>query len=881
MLSRMRAGRLAQSIALLAILTTGSLAIAGTQRIAHSEFFAVPLSSGRAAGLIDNFALVPPEHATPPIESFRGTLRLAESEMNTTPVKLASRQVLGLDPKLFPAVRLTFFTMGQDLVPLTQEVIRAGSSGAGKSFWDIIVQPGRVWSEPGDAGWSRAAFPFALVNSREGETHNGIAAFLYKHGHVSRLRFQIVQQTAPFYVTDYFSASGSVAAKFEQSHTDFTAARTRFAASLADALPMGSFAALASRVPEEVLLQADSGVAAADLVTSAWDSGGTLYVGQCKSAAGPLPWCERARFGVWSATKSLANETALLRLAQKYGPQVLEMKIVDFIPEARTHPGWSEVRFEDAANMATGMGSSGSGDPGRDIFEGGLDHYAAWYEAKSEQEKIQAVLATARPYPWGPGKAARYRDQDMFMLGVAMDRFLKSREGAEASIWSLLEREVFEPIGIHYAPVNRTIEAGTKPGQPLMAFGFFATLDDLAKIARLYQNHGAAGGRQLLYAQRVAELLPGAAQRGLRTGLESHSGELRYFNAFWRAPVDLATGCRVDYPRMQGWGGTFVALFPGGVTAIRIAKTWEADVSTPTDLGAMERVADRLSPLCPPPDLDAFDAMKKRVPLAGGTTLAYVETGDPAGKSLVLVHGYTDSARDWFPLLPYLPQDRRIILIDLRGHGASDKPECCYTRLDFARDLKDVLDALHIDRADIVGHSLGSLITQVFAERWPERTRSVVLISSTAGVSSAATTAASASDPARMEYRSKIRRLRDPIDPESPFMREWYSSPTPVSSEFLRRQRMDAAAIPVRVWLAVLDNGIGDMNMAATLPQLKARALLIWGAQDPIFGAADRASLTAGLPGAAVKIFAELGHNPFWEDPQAVAAEINNFLAGD
>ena len=45
------------------------------------------------------------------------------------------------------------------------------------------------------------------------------------------------------------------------------------------------------------------------------------------------------------------------------------------------------------------------------------------------------------------------------MLGVAMDRYLKSREGPAAGIWSMLEREVFLPIGIHYAPINRTIEA--------------------------------------------------------------------------------------------------------------------------------------------------------------------------------------------------------------------------------------------------------------------------------------------------------------------------------------------------------------------------------------------------------------------------------------
>ncbi len=118
--------------------------------------------------------------------------------------------MLGRDSKLFPGVALSFFTDKGDLVPFTQDVIRYGSAGSGHSFWDMIVQPGRVWSEPVDGDCSRSAFPFALVNSLEGETHNGLATFLYKPGRISNLRFQIVQQTAPFYVKDYFTASGLV-----------------------------------------------------------------------------------------------------------------------------------------------------------------------------------------------------------------------------------------------------------------------------------------------------------------------------------------------------------------------------------------------------------------------------------------------------------------------------------------------------------------------------------------------------------------------------------------------------------------------------------------------------------------------------------------------
>lgn len=83
-------------------------------------------------------------------------------------------------------------------------------------------------------------------------------------------------------------------------------------------------------------------------------------------------------------------------------------------------------------------------------------------------------------------------------------------------------------------------------------------------------------------------------------------------------------------------------------------------------------------------DLNAFDALKKSLPLPNGESLAYVPMGDPAGPAVVLIHGYTDSARDWVPLVPYLSPRLRLILVDLRGHGRSGKPECCYTRLDFA-----------------------------------------------------------------------------------------------------------------------------------------------------------------------------------------------------
>src|ERR1700722_9972196 len=282
----------------------------------------------------------------------------------------------------------------------------------------------------------------------------------------------------------------------------------------------------------------------------------------------------------------------------------------------------------------------------------------------------------------------------------------------------------------------------------------------------------------------------------------------------------------------------------------------------------------------PPPlqiDLNAFDAMRKKAVLPDGETLAYIDTGNPSGPPVVLIHGYTDSARDWVPLLPYLSKRYRLILVDIRGHGKSSKPECCYSRLDFAYDIKLLLDALGVGKADVVGHSLGSIIAQTFAEYWPERTARVVLISSTGG--------APPDRPKRgppFDFAAEIRKPKEPIDADSPFMIAWWDSPTPVDPDFLRRQRKDAAGIPLRVWLAVLDQALPAnttfADLQSTLPRLKAPALLIWGSQDPIMEEDVRRSLRDALPHAKVKVFDGLGHNPFWEDPRGVADVINHFL---
>ncbi len=72
-------------------------------------------------------------------------------------------------------------------------------------------------------------------------------------------------------------------------------------------------------------------------------------------------------------------------------------------------------------------------------------------------------------------------------------------------------------------------------------------------------------------------------------------------------------------------------------------------------------------------DLDAFDALKETVALPDGEVLSYIDLGNRAGIAVVLIHGYTDSARDWVPMLPYVSKlDWAVKTVTLMGTWASD-----------------------------------------------------------------------------------------------------------------------------------------------------------------------------------------------------------------
>ena len=553
-------------------------------------------SEARPTKLVQNSAFLPSGEAGDAHAPFSATITLSEMVMTTEPAQLKSNNILGKDPAIFPAAALSFVTYNGDLVPTTQDILRYGSTPNGKSYWDIIVQAGKVWSEPGDEGWSRASFPFSLIHSIEGETHNGVATFLYKDGKVSELQFQILTETAPYYVETYFTAVGKIPLKLATDKVeDADEVKEVYAKSLADTEKLGTWEELEAKFGKDKVKRFDTDIKADEIVADGIGVDDIFYLKSCPTPAGELPYCDRQRFGVWSVTKSASNAVALLRLAEKYGPQVFDEKVTDYITEAKGKPGWDKIRFGDLLNMASGLGNGSDTREPNEISDGYLDGtYTAWYEARSEKEKIAALVRDSKVYSWGAGQVARYRDEDMFLLGVAMTRYIQNKGESYATIWDLLKEEVYKPIGIHYAPTNKTIESDSQRDQPLMAYGFYPTLGDLMKITKLYQSGGKFNGKQILNAEMIADIMPSEKPNGLFTGDRERPF---YRKGFWRGHIDSGHGCSFYYPTMDGWGGNYIPIFSEDVFAIRIAKNWDGDAGAGS-MGSFEKVADSISNLC-------------------------------------------------------------------------------------------------------------------------------------------------------------------------------------------------------------------------------------------------------------------------------------------
>ena len=502
-----------------------------------------------------------------------------------------------------PAFSAAFFTHGEHLVPVVRDILQPPGT--------IILSPGKVWSEPGDRGMSRASFPFVLVNQTNNAAHNGLASFLYDDTRVSALRLQVVQETAAWAKVDSWGQAPMTYSPVRLPNEDTL--RAQFVAELKQQTPIRTWSELpkSAKATTALLERFDGDAIPEDISANGLIVDGVVYLRGCNTRYGPYPYCRDMRHGVFSVTKSLGAAVALFRLAQKYGDEVFDLKIKDYVPVTADHDGWERVTFGDALNMATGIGDlAPEREPNDPLADENKPKMSKWERARTAKEKLDVSFSYGK-YSWGPGEVLRYNSTQTFVLAAAMDSFLKRRAGPNAQLWDMVVSEVFQPIGIFHAPMMHTVEADGGRGIPLLAIGLYPTIDDIAKLTTLLQNRGRYQDRQLLSAARLAEALDKSGTVGLPTGEKNRFGDARYHLSFWSVPYRTDDGCLFQIPYMAGYGGNLVILLPNGLSAFRFADGFNFDVE------AMVLAGESLRPFCSAPPAQTTPSAKRQ-PLTVG-----------------------------------------------------------------------------------------------------------------------------------------------------------------------------------------------------------------------------------------------------------------------
>ncbi len=573
------------------------------------------------AGPVDEAALTPPAPAILPAHRFEGRLELL-GEQEGGHLQMV-RGELEPDHRYLPEFDFELVQSDGYLIP-----VQRGQIIANHPLWNLILEPGRVWQEAGDGGCARASLPFALITKGGNATFNGTLTFLFDADSVSKVWYQVTQETTSYTranlwgLLDAAYHPGPVAAA-DQIRADF-------AAELAARVPVKPIQALADDYPGVDVAAFGRGVTPAHMTWYGVVVDGVNYLGGCQTRFGTYPYCESMRATSYSTAKSAFVGVALLRLAQKYGPDVPNLLIKEYVPEYVASPGdWERVTFNHTLDMSTGNYVS----PGF-MADDNSEKMGAFFGAQPYAQRMAAAFSA--PAAAAPGETWVYRTSDTFILTRAMHNYLQSQEGPAADIFQFVVDEVYRPLGLGPGALTtmRTADDDWR-GQAEGGYGLWWIPDDIAKLALLLNNHGGQiNGKSVLHPGLLAATLQrDPADRGVKI-----DGRQRYNNAFWATQYTQSDGFDCDFwiTEMQGVSGNVVALFPNGVTYYYFSDnqefTWDAAL----------RASDKISPLCAPaqtptPTPQAAPAVKnlrETIDFSTGKGPVYSQDWSPDGRLL-------------------------------------------------------------------------------------------------------------------------------------------------------------------------------------------------------------------------------------------------------
>ena len=258
---------------------------------------------------------------------------------------------------------------------------------------------------------------------------------------------------------------------------------------------------------------------------------------------------------------------------------------------------------------------------------------------------------------------------------------------------------------------------------------------------------------------------------------------------------------------------------------------------------------------------------------ANGIEVNYEIHGKEGAPWLVLSHSLACSVRMWDPQIVALKDQYRILAYDTRGHGASEAPAGAYTLEMLAVDLHDLLKNLNISTPHFCGLSMGGMIGQTFALKYPGAFRTLTLADTTSRYP------AEAAPVWAERVRTAEAKGMEPLAQGT--LERWFTEPfrknNPAAVDAIRKL---IVATPVAGYAGCC-HALPKINVSARLKEIKCPILVIVGADDPGTPVAMAKEIHDNAPGSKLVVLPQAAHLANLEQPAGFTRALRDFLASN
>jgi 3-oxoadipate enol-lactonase len=248
-----------------------------------------------------------------------------------------------------------------------------------------------------------------------------------------------------------------------------------------------------------------------------------------------------------------------------------------------------------------------------------------------------------------------------------------------------------------------------------------------------------------------------------------------------------------------------------------------------------------------------------------GARMAYTLLGD--GPPVVVLHGWACNRHFWQSQVEALSADHLVLAPDFRGHGESDVPAGGYTLERLAEDVHEIMSAMNMAPAAVVGHSMGGMVAQKLALGHPQDLSALVLV------------ATAAADPDGRLISGRIAAETLETGYHAAFQRYfpgWFPSDGDRAlTEWVRSQMLRT---PERVALALVED-YKNFDFRDDLPGVRVPTLVVSASSDASTVPARSEEIARLIPGARLAVIERAGHFVQLERPVEVTAALQEFLS--